>query len=83
MGIVTGAVIKRTAWFSRRVVDPANSVAWFSMDALWLLQLAWPAYVATGLTLVTGAALVFLNRGRAERLDDDLDAEEVTDREAP
>ena len=64
--------MKRTAWFSRRVVDPANSVAWFSMDALWLVQLAWPAYVATGLTLVTGAALVFLNRRRAERLDDDL-----------
>src|SRR3954447_12655857 len=64
--------MKRAAWFSRRVVDPANSVAWFAMDALWLAQLAWPAYVATGLTLLTGAALLFLNRRRAERLDDDL-----------
>jgi hypothetical protein len=64
--------MKRAAWLSRRVVDPANSVAWFAMDALWLAQLAWPAYVATGLTVVTGAALVFLNRRRAERLDDDL-----------
>src|SRR4051812_10460647 len=64
--------MKRAAWFSRRVVDPANSVAWFAMDALWLAQLAWPAYAATGLTLVTGAALLFLNRRKAERLDDDL-----------
>ena len=64
--------MKRSAWFSRRVVDPANSIAWFAMDALWLAQLAWPAYVATGLTLLTGATLLFLNRRRAERLDDDL-----------
>lgn len=64
--------MKQSAWFSRRVIDPANSVAWFSMDALWLLQFAWPAYIATVLTLATGATLVFLNRRRAERLDDDL-----------
>src|SRR3954470_18253392 len=64
--------MRQAAWFSRRVVDPANSVAWFSMDALWLVQLPWPAYAATGLTLLTGAALLFLNRRRAERLDDDL-----------
>src|SRR3954470_9043077 len=62
----------RSAWFSRRVVDPANSVVWFAMDALWLAQLEWPAYIATGLTLATGATLGFLNRRRAERLDDDL-----------
>lgn len=64
--------MKRAAWFSRRVVDPANSVAWFAMDALWLASFAWPAYVATGLTLVSGSTLLFLNRRRAERLDDDL-----------
>lgn len=64
--------MRQAAWFTRRVVDPANSVAWFAMDALWLLQLEWPVYVATGLTLATGAALVFLNRRRAERLEDDL-----------
>ncbi len=64
--------MKQTTWFSRRVIDPLNSVAWFAMDALWLAQLAWPAYIASGLTLVTGATLLFLNRRRAERLDDDL-----------
>lgn len=64
--------MKRAAWFSRRIVDPANSVAWFVMDALWLANLAWPAYVASGLTLLSGAMLLLLNRKRAERLDDDL-----------
>ena len=64
--------MKRAAWFSRRVVDPANSAAWFGMDAFWLAQLAWPAYLAIGLTLVAGATLLLLNRRKAERLDDDL-----------
>lgn len=64
--------MKRAAWFSRRVVDPANSVAWFGMDALWLAHLPWPAYVASGLTIATGALLLFLDRKRSERLDDDL-----------
>ncbi|MFO0887831.1 MAG: hypothetical protein U0790_01665 [Isosphaeraceae bacterium] len=43
--------MKQAAWFSRRVVDPTNSVCWFAMDALWLAQLEWPAYLASGLTL--------------------------------
>jgi hypothetical protein len=42
------------------------------MDALWLANLAWPAYVATGLTVATGALLLFLDRKRPERLADDL-----------
>ncbi len=65
-------MMKRISWISRRVVDPANSVAWFAMDALWLADLAWPAYIASGLTLATGFTLLFLDRKRPERLDDDL-----------
>ena len=64
--------MKRPAGFSRRVVDPVNSVAWYAMDGLWLAQLAWPAYVAAGLTLATGGMLLLLNRGRGRRLNDDL-----------
>jgi nitrate reductase gamma subunit len=64
--------MKRDAWFSRRVVDPVNSVVWYAMDGLWLAQLAWPAYVATGLTLATGGMLLLLNRRRGRRLNDDL-----------
>lgn len=64
--------MKRGAWFSRRLVDPVNSVAWYAMDGLWLAQLAWPAYIATGLTLVTGGMLLMFDRWRGSRLDDDL-----------
>lgn len=64
--------MKRAAGFSRRVVDPVNSVAWYAMDGLWLAQLAWPAYVATGLTLATGGMLLLLDRRRGQRLNDDL-----------
>ncbi len=64
--------MKRAAGFSRRVVDPINSVAWYAMDGLWLAQLAWPAYVATGLTLATGGMLLLLDRRRGRRLNDDL-----------
>ena len=64
--------MKRAAWFSRRVIDPVNSVAWYAMDGLWLAQLAWPAYVATGLTLATGGMLLLLNRRWGQRLNDDL-----------
>jgi len=62
----------RPAGISKRIVDPLNSVAWFAMDGLWLTQLAWPAYAATALTLVTGAILLFLDRKRGNRLKDDL-----------
>ena len=58
--------------FSRRMVDPVNSFAWFGMDGFWLAQLAWPAYLATGLTLASGACLLLLNRRRGQRLNDDL-----------
>ena len=44
--------------FSRRVVDPLNSFAWFTMDALWMCRLAWPAYIFAGLTVVTGIWLL-------------------------
>ena len=64
--------MKRAAEFSRRVVDPVNSVAWYAMDGFWLAQLSWPAYVATGLTLATGGVLLFLNRRPGQRLNDDL-----------
>jgi hypothetical protein len=60
------------AKFSRRVVDPVNSLAWFAMDGLWLAQFAWPAYIATGLTLATGGMLVLFDRRGGSRLDDDL-----------
>ncbi|WP_435020929.1 hypothetical protein TA3x_002096 [Tundrisphaera sp. TA3] len=64
--------MKQAARFSRRVVDPVNSVAWFAMDGLWLAELAWPAYVATGLTLLTGATLLALDRRAGQRMNDDL-----------
>jgi hypothetical protein len=64
--------MRRAAVFSRKVVDPVNSVAWYAMDGLWLAQLAWPAYVATAATLLTGGALLLLARRRGHRFDDDL-----------
>lgn len=64
--------MKRAARFSRRVVDPVNSVAWYAMDGLWLAHLAWPAYLATGLTLATGGTLLLLDRRPGRRLNDDL-----------
>lgn len=64
--------MKQAARFSKKVVDPVNSVAWYAMDGLWLARLAWPAYVATGLTLVTGGLLLVLDRRRGQRLNDDL-----------
>ncbi len=64
--------MKRAARFSRRVVDPVNSVAWYAMDGLWLAHLTWPAYVATGLTLASGLTLLLLDRRPGQRLDDDL-----------
>jgi hypothetical protein len=45
---------------SKRVVDTVNSAAWFTMDALWIFRLAWPAYVAAGLTVATGVLLLAL-----------------------
>ena len=53
---------ERTPLFSKPVVDPVNTVAWFAMDALWLSRLEWPAYAAAGLTVVTGALLLVLSR---------------------
>jgi hypothetical protein len=51
--------------FSKRVVDPLNSFAWFTMDALWMCKLAWPAYAFAGVTVVTGVWLLVLGwRGR-------------------
>ena len=50
----------------RHLIDPVNTIAWFAMDALWLCKLTWPAYVASGLTVVTGALLLiaFRKEGR-------------------
>ena len=46
--------------FAKRVVDPANSITWFLMDALWMCKLAWPAYACAALTAVTGVWLLVL-----------------------
>lgn len=45
---------------SKRVVDPLNSFAWFTMDALWMCKLEWPAYAFTAITVVTGLWLLIL-----------------------
>ena len=59
--VETGAGGEETApSFAKRVVDPLNSVAWFTMDALWMCRLAWPAYAFAGLTVVTGVWLLVL-----------------------
>jgi hypothetical protein len=61
-----------TPSFAKRVVDPLNSVAWFTMDALWMFHLEWPAYVFAGLTVVTGLWLLALGwrEGRGVLLAD-------------
>lgn len=46
--------------FAKRVVDPLNSVVWFTMDTLWMCKLTWPAYIFAGLTVVTGIWLLVL-----------------------
>ncbi len=50
--------------FSKRIVDPLNTAAWFTMDALWMCRLEWPAYAFTGLTILTGVWLPALGRRR-------------------
>ncbi len=61
-----------TPLFSKRVIDPLNSAAWFTMDALWIARLEWPAYGAAGLTVVTGVLLLILGwrEGRSELFAD-------------
>ena len=51
-----------TPVFSKPVIDPLNTVAWFAMDALWLARLEWPAYAAAVVTVVTGVMLLALGR---------------------
>jgi hypothetical protein len=51
---------------SRRLADPLNSLSWFTMDALWMCRLEWPAYAFTGLTVATGLWLLAL-AGRRDR----------------
>ena len=46
---------------SKRIVDAVNSAAWFTMDALWIARLEWPAYAAAGLTVATGLVLLALS----------------------
>jgi hypothetical protein len=46
--------------FAARVVDPLNSVTWFTMDLFWMCKLAWPAYVFAALTVATGMWLLIL-----------------------
>jgi hypothetical protein len=64
--------VEPTESFSKRVVDPLNSFAWFTMDALWMCQLEWPAYVFAGLTVVTGVWMLVLGwrEGRGVLLAD-------------
>ena len=59
---------ERPRLFSKPVIDPLNTITWFAMDALWIAQLDWPAYVAAALTVVTGVLLLILGwrKGRAE-----------------
>lgn len=47
---------------ARAVIDPVNTVAWFAMDALWLCKLSWPAYIAAGMTVLTGVLLLVAGR---------------------
>ena len=56
----------------RPILDPANSLCWFAMDAFWLAQWGRLAYAATALALGTGALLLFLSHQRRERLVDDF-----------
>jgi hypothetical protein len=51
-----------TPLFSKSVIDPVNTVAWFAMDALWLARVEWPAYAAAVVTVVTGVMLLALGR---------------------
>lgn len=66
------AAVEHTPLLSKPVIDPLNTAAWFIMDALWMARLAWPAYVAAGLTVVTGLLLLALARreGRGALLAD-------------
>jgi hypothetical protein len=43
---------------ARHLIDPVNTLTWFAMDALWLCKLSWPAYIAAGVTVVTGVLLL-------------------------
>ena len=52
--------IDPTRSFVKRVVDPLNSFVWFTMDALWMCKLTWPAYIFAGLTVLTGICLLVL-----------------------
>jgi hypothetical protein len=45
---------------SKRIADPLNSLAWFTMDALWMCRLEWPAYAFTVVTVATGIWLLVL-----------------------
>lgn len=54
--------------FAKRVVDPLNSIAWFTMDALWMCKLEWPAYAFAALTVITGAWLLVLGWRRKSGL---------------
>jgi hypothetical protein len=58
--------------FAKRVVDPLNSIAWFTMDALWICRQEWPAYVFAGLTVFTGLWLLGLSarEGRGAVFED-------------
>ena len=53
---------------SCRLIDPANSLAWFAMDFLWLAQMTWLTYAAMALTLATGGMLLSLSRRRVDEL---------------
>lgn len=44
--------------FSRRVIDPLNSIAWFAMDTFWLFEIDLAAYLFAVLTVASGIWLV-------------------------
>jgi hypothetical protein len=56
-----GGIMESTSpQHASRIVDPLNTLAWFTMDALWMCRLEWPAYLFAGLTVATGIWLLVI-----------------------
>ena len=55
---------------TNKLADPLNTLCWFTMDALWMCRLEWPAYAFTVLTAATGLWLLALawQKGRGDML---------------
>jgi hypothetical protein len=56
---------ERPFFFSKDTLDTANSVSWFLMDALWMLNLtSWGMFFLFP-TLLTGLALLYIEKRRS------------------